>query len=52
MNSFSNFSIDNLVILGPTATGKTKLAVGLAQKLNGLKIYDISEEESSIFLNL
>ena len=35
MNSFSNFSIDNLVILGPTATGKTKLAVGLAQKLNG-----------------
>ena len=35
MSQLSNSSIDLLVILGPTATGKTKLAVQLADKLSG-----------------
>ena len=35
MSLLSNSSIDLLVILGPTATGKTKLAVQLADKLSG-----------------
>ena len=35
MSQLSNSSTDLLVILGPTATGKTKLAVQLADKLNG-----------------
>ena len=35
MGQLSNSSIDLLVILGPTATGKTKLAVQLADKLSG-----------------
>ena len=35
MSQISNSFIDLLVILGPTATGKTSLAVQLADKLNG-----------------
>ena len=35
MSQLSNSSIDLLIILGPTATGKTKLAVQLADKLSG-----------------
>jgi len=35
MSLLPNLSIDNLVILGPTATGKTKLAVQIAKKING-----------------
>ena len=35
MSQLSNSSIDLLIILGPTATGKTKLAVQLAYKLSG-----------------
>ncbi len=35
MSQLSNSSIDILVILGPTATGKTKLAVQLADQLSG-----------------
>ena len=35
MDILLNSSIDLLVVLGPTATGKTKLAVQLADKLKG-----------------
>ena len=35
MSIVSNSSIDLLVILGPTATGKTKLAIQLADELSG-----------------
>ena len=35
MGILSNLSIDLLVVLGPTATGKTKLAVQLADQLRG-----------------
>ena len=35
MSQISNSSIDLIVVLGPTATGKTKLAVQLAHKLGG-----------------
>ena len=35
MRISSNLSIQNLVILGPTATGKTQLAVQIAKKFNG-----------------
>ena len=35
MSQLLNISSDLLVILGPTATGKTQLAVQLADKLNG-----------------
>ena len=35
MSQISNSSIDLIVILGPTATGKTKLAVQLSHKLGG-----------------
>ena len=35
MSILSNSSTDLLVILGPTATGKTQLAVQLADKQNG-----------------
>ena len=35
MNFSSKLSIENLIILGPTATGKTQLAVQLAKKMNG-----------------
>ena len=35
MSFSSNLSIHNLVILGPTATGKTRLAVQIAKKFNG-----------------
>ena len=35
MDILSNSSIDLLVVLGPTATGKTKLAVQMAEKFSG-----------------
>ena len=35
MSQSSNSSIDLLVILGPTATGKTQLAIKLADELDG-----------------
>ena len=35
MSQLSNTSTDLVVILGPTATGKTSLAVQLADKLDG-----------------
>ena len=35
MRISSNLSIENLVIIGPTATGKTQLAVQIAKKFNG-----------------
>ena len=35
MSQLSNTSTDLIVILGPTATGKTSLAVQLADKLDG-----------------
>ena len=44
MDILLNSSIDLLVVLGPTATGKTKLAVQLAEKLNGEIIYADSRQ--------
>ena len=35
MNQLSNSSFEVIVILGPTATGKTRLAVQLADQLSG-----------------
>ena len=35
MSILSNLSTDLLVVLGPTATGKTQLAVQLAEKQSG-----------------
>ena len=35
MSQSTNLSTDLIVILGPTATGKTKLSIQLANKLEG-----------------
>ena len=49
MSILSNSTTDFIVILGPTATGKTKLAVQLANELDG---EIISADSRQVYKNM